>query len=248
MSYKKRPLKTDADSVAAFWNKLEVDQPSILKYFHYWFKTFPSDNMTESFHHLILEFHRLETLKRFDPKRIKSTSIRNRTVQGQYQIYLFNQVKKVLSYAYNERRIHRKREIRDEELFSLGSQGLKNKAEVHLFNPPKPSKKSGAVQVQKEKKIRVDEAILNSPVVNADFIDIMEINKILNILKEHLSDKQYRLFELILDGKTQSEIADEWGISCTMVGVHLKKIKQRIHTIRGMPDLLAKYLREKVQA
>ncbi len=110
MSYKKREIKTDEDSVAEFWNQLEVDDRIIKKAFHYHFRRFPSENMTDSMHDLIMEFHRLETFKNFDPTRSKSTSTRNR-----YEVYLFNQVQKVLSYAYSRRRVDYGREVKNED-------------------------------------------------------------------------------------------------------------------------------------
>lgn len=201
MSYKKREIKTDEDSVAEFWNQLKVDEGMIKKHFHYHFRRFPSENITDSMHDLIMEFHRLETFKNFDPTRSKSTSTRNR-----YEVYLFNQVQKVLSYAYSRRRVDYGREVKN------------------------------------------DDHIMNYAFEDNDIIQTVEYNRFLSTLKEHLSDKHYELIKLVLGGFNNTEIAEQLGVSSTMVGVYLKSIRQQVARIPSMAGTISKYLKETIPA
>ena len=110
MSYKKREIKTDEKTIAEFWEEYFKNEELIKKAFNHLHKRFPSENAMDSMHNLIVEFLRLETFNNFDPTRSTSTSPRDR-----YEVYLFNQVQKVLSYAYSRKRIDTSREIIHDE-------------------------------------------------------------------------------------------------------------------------------------
>lgn len=197
MSYKKREIKTDEKTISDFWNEFEKNEEIIKKAFNYHFRRFPSDNAVDSMHNLIVEFLRLETFNNFDPTRSTSTSPRDR-----YEVYLFNQVQKVLSYAYSRKRIDTSREIvNDDYTQNFAFEDLSITRDVDRQN-------------------------------------------LLEYLKEVLSDKHYKIVELILQGLDNCEIALKSGVSSAAIGNRIKKIKEQILESPELSETVSEFLLE----